>query len=90
MRSLLARHGVSQVDVLMLDTMGHDHALLRDFPFDLVQPGIIQFEHRLITRTEHLDCIRMLSRRGYGLCTVDMDTVAVLGAPTRQGQCDVG
>ena len=90
MRSLLERHGVARVDLLVLDTMGFDHALLRSFPFDTVQPGIIQFEHRLITRTEHEDCIRLLAGRGYSLCNVDMDTVAVLSAPTRQGHYHVG
>lgn len=89
MRSLLARHGVTRVDLLVLDTMGHDHALLRSFPFDLVEPAIIQFEHRLITRPEHEDCIRLLGGRGYSLCNVDMDTVAVRGAPTRQGHYTV-
>lgn len=85
MRSLLDRHHVERVDLLVLDTMGYDHALLRSFPFERTRPGVIQFEHRLLTREQHADCISLLTEQGYGLCQVDMDTVAVLDAPRRQG-----
>lgn len=90
MCSLLDRHQVEQVDLLVLDTMGYDHALLRSFPFERTHPQVIQFEHRLLTREQHADCISLLSAQGYGLCQVDMDTVAVLNAPKRQGQFSLG
>lgn len=85
MTSLLAKHGVKQINLLVLDTMGFDCNILKSFPWAQLRPGIVQFEHRLMKTDDHITCIDMLAGLGYSLCQVDMDTLAVLNGPQRSG-----
>jgi FkbM family methyltransferase len=85
MTSLLAKHSVEQVDLLVLDTMGFDCDILKSFPWAQMRPGIVQFEHRLMGREDHIACIDMLAGLGYSLCQIDMDTLGVLNGPQRSG-----
>ncbi|RYY91426.1 MAG: FkbM family methyltransferase, partial [Comamonadaceae bacterium] len=70
--TLLDRHGVSRVDLLVLDTMGYDFQILQQYPFSRSPPEIIHFEHRLLPRQEHRHCCEFLGERGYRLCMVEM------------------
>lgn len=82
-RSLLAKHRVSQLDILVLDTMGFDYQLLKTFPFELVKPDIIHFEHALLSPEDQMACVELLVEQGYSMAKVAVDTIAVRKAKTR-------
>ncbi|MFO1160374.1 MAG: FkbM family methyltransferase [Reyranellaceae bacterium] len=44
--SLIKRHGISAIDLLMTDTEGYDAKLLSGFPFELLRPHRILFEFK--------------------------------------------
>lgn len=82
--SLLAKHHVSHVDILVLDTMGFDYELLKVFPFELMKPDIIHFEHALLSPQDQMSCVELLAAQGYSMAKVAVDTIAVRKAKTRR------
>lgn len=82
-KSLLAKHQVERVDLLVIDTMGFDFEILKMFPFDLLKPAIIHFEHSFLAPAEQQACFQYLAKQGYSLARVAVDTIAYLHANTR-------
>lgn len=82
--TLLDKHGITNLDLLVLDTMGYDCKLLALFPFDRLKPRIIHFEHQIADRDDLQDCLDLLEQKGYGLAKVAVDTIACLDVPVRR------
>jgi FkbM family methyltransferase len=82
--SLLAKHRVSHIDILVLDTMGFDYELLKTFPFELGRPDIIHFEHALLSPQDQMACVELLAGQGYSMAKVAVDTIAMRQAKTRR------
>lgn len=74
---LLARHGSPRVDLLVIDTEGHDGEILRSLDLRTAGPPVIQFEHMNLSARERLGCYRLLVEHGYRLLPHRRDTVAV-------------
>ncbi|HEY9642963.1 MAG TPA: FkbM family methyltransferase [Coleofasciculaceae cyanobacterium] len=83
--TLLAKHQINQVDLLVIDTMGYDFEILKMIPFDSIKPAIINFEHSLLSPEDQAACFEYLAKLGYGLIQVSVDTIAYLNAPVRKG-----
>ena len=83
-QSLLAQHQVQAVDLLVIDTMGYDYEILKLFPFELLKPAVIHFEHNHLSSDDQRACLEFLIERGYSLAKVAVDTIAYLDAPTRR------
>jgi len=81
--SLLKKHQVQQLDLLIIDTMGHDFEIIRSLPFDRIKPAVIHFEHSLLSIADRNDCLAYLKAQGYKLAKVAVDTIAYLHAPVR-------
>ena len=81
--SLLKKHQVQQLDLLIIDTMGHDFEIIRSLPFDRIKPAVIHFEHSLLSSRDRNDCLDYLQGQGYKLAKVAVDTIAYLHAPVR-------
>lgn len=81
--SLLAKHQIPRLDLLVIDTMGHDFEIIRSLPFDKIKPAIIHFEHALLSLRDRHDCVEYLKAQGYKLAKVAVDTIAYLDAPVR-------
>jgi FkbM family methyltransferase len=81
--SLLARHQIPQLDVLVIDTMGHDFEIIKSIPFETIKPAIIHFEHSLLSFRDRQDCLAHLKAQGYRFAKVAVDTIAYLDAPVR-------
>jgi len=65
--ALLARHGLSSLDVLQIDVEGHDWRVLSTLDLARTPPSIIQFESGHLT---HLDCdhaVEHLTRHDYDI-----------------------
>ncbi len=45
MNSLIKEYGIQTLDLLIIDTEGYDYEIIKQFPFNQLQPKIIQFEH---------------------------------------------
>jgi FkbM family methyltransferase len=78
-RTLMDMHSIAGIDLLIIDTTGHDFEILKSFPFERTQPAIIQFEHSLLSPSDQHASYRLLAGRGYGFLQVGVDTIAYRG-----------
>ncbi len=74
--SLLARHDVQRIDLLAIDTEGHDFEIIQQIEFTRLRPRIILYEHKHLSRGERRDCRLLLRTQGYGLARRYGNTVA--------------
>jgi FkbM family methyltransferase len=79
--TLLARHGITHVDFLQIDTEGSDYDILRTIDFSRVRPDYINYEHELLNDDKPA-CRAMLQAAGYELHDWgETDTLARAVAP---------
>ena len=83
-KTLLSKHNVDQIDLLVIDTMGFDFEILKLFPFESIKPAVIHFEHNHLSSDDQAACLELLMDQGYSLAKVAVDTIAYLNAPTRR------
>jgi FkbM family methyltransferase len=74
--SLLARHGVAQVDILQVDTEGFDYEVIRMVLAARVEPSLIRYEHLHLPVSTRRACAELLAERGYRLHRDGIDTIA--------------
>jgi FkbM family methyltransferase len=84
-KTLLAKHQINQVDLLVIDTIGYDFEIIKMIPFNCIKPAIINFEHSLLSAEDQKACFEYLMQLGYGFVQVSVDTIAYLNAPVRKG-----
>jgi FkbM family methyltransferase len=84
-KTLLSKHGIKKLDLLIIDTIGYDFEILKMVPFDSIKPQIINFEHTLLSLDDQEACFKYLAGHGYSFAQVGVDTVAYLQAPSKQG-----
>lgn len=77
-KTLLSKHNIKKLDLLVIDTLGYDFEIIKMIPFDVVKPPIINFEHTLLSLDEQEVCFRYLTGVGYSFAQVGVDTVAYL------------
>lgn len=87
-QTLLAKHHIQKVDLLVIDTMGFDFQILKMFPFQQLKPAIIQFEHSLLSPADQQDCFQLLANQGYSLAKFTVDTIAYLHGTSRHWTID--
>ncbi|MGH8602736.1 MAG: FkbM family methyltransferase [Gammaproteobacteria bacterium] len=63
--SLLAKHGVRKIDLLLIDAEGYDYEILKQVDFKRLPPAIIRYEHKHLSRAHRLACERSLTAHGY-------------------------
>jgi FkbM family methyltransferase len=76
-RTLLAKHGFTQIDILQIDTEGMDFEILKAFDLKAVAPSIIHYESGQLPPVEQEKSYRYLSEQGYEVITQEGDTVAI-------------
>ena len=70
-----------QIDLLQIDTEGADGYILSEFPFDRVQPAIVHWEVKHLTKSEREGCLERLAGFGYHFAqSGDEDMMAVFDA----------
>lgn len=65
--SLLARHAVGKIDLIMIDTEGYDFEIIKQIDFNRFQPRVIIYEHKHISRRERRNCEKCLQGWHYKL-----------------------
>ena len=63
--TLLQRHHVETVNLLVIDTEGHDHIILQQIDFARLKPRILIYEHQYIEAAERQSCETLLKAHGY-------------------------
>ena len=75
--TLLARHRLNQLDLLVIDTEGWDWRILRQFDLAHLQPKLILYEHQHLSVQERKEAHEFLSKHTYGWAeTEEGDTIA--------------
>jgi FkbM family methyltransferase len=77
--------GLDRIDVLHIDTEGHDAKILAQVDLDRWRPAIIMFESVHLESGERASCEARLRSHGYELVANEFDTVATL-RPDEVGQ----
>jgi FkbM family methyltransferase len=63
--SLCEKHGLRELDVLVVDAEGHDWTILRAVDFELHRPRLVVYEHLHLAPAERAECRAHLEQRGY-------------------------
>lgn len=75
--TLLQRHQIQSLDLLLIDTEGWDWRVLRQFDLARLKPKLILYEHQHLSQDEHSDAHALLERHGYEWAeTPEGDTIA--------------
>jgi FkbM family methyltransferase len=75
--SLCARHGVARVDLLVIDTEGHDREFLRTLDLTGERPRLIVYEHFHLSPEDRSAARAQLERAGYETLEEGFDTFAL-------------
>ena len=62
---ILHKHGVTQIDILQIDTEGHDLHVLKSLDMDVAKPDTIFMEYYNLTIPERVELLGLLEARGY-------------------------
>jgi FkbM family methyltransferase len=80
-QGLLAKHHITKIDLLQIDTQGYDCEIVRQFLAFSVRPTVIHFEHYHTGVDDLHACYQSLAAGGYRLSTMEIDTVAYRQGP---------
>lgn len=72
--SLLDKHGVEVVDLLLVDTEGYDHEILQSIDFAVRCPRLVIYEHYHLTVEERAQCRERIEGFGYATLEEGLDT----------------
>jgi FkbM family methyltransferase len=75
--ALFAKHRVTKVDILHVDTEGYDAEVIKMIDFARFKPKIIIFEHTHLSREDVIVMERLLASHGYTHSRTFRDTIAV-------------
>jgi len=65
LETLLARQAVSKIDLLVIDTEGHDYEILRMLDFTRFRPVLVMFEHQHLSARDKAAAYALLQAHGY-------------------------
>jgi FkbM family methyltransferase len=69
---LLEKYKFKNFDLIFIDTEGYDYEIIKIIPFDKIDPSVIIFEHKHLSKEEVDNAIKLLSDKNYNLFrTVD-------------------
>lgn len=75
---LVQRYGLKSIDLMQIDTEGHDLEIIRSIDFKALKPSIIRYEHRHLPRADKAESARLLLMEGYQVLFERYDTVAFM------------
>jgi FkbM family methyltransferase len=78
--TLLARHGIDKLDLLVVDTEGYDYHIVKMIDFANMPPQILRFEHgrrdEVMTKEQLSELVELLLRNDYEVHLEPYDCVA--------------
>lgn len=75
-QQLAKKYKIKKLDLLMIDTEGHDFVIISSLDFDMIQPSLILYEHCFLSATDDQACIELLRGKGYFLFREKFNTIA--------------
>ncbi len=72
--ALCERHGVRDLDLLVIDTEGYDHEILKTINLDRFHPRVIVYEHFHLSPADRRACREMIEAAGYETLEEGLDT----------------
>lgn len=78
LESLISEYNISELDLLQVDTEGHDWQVLSSFPIKKIKPMIINFEYYNLPKDEQLEAQQWLIDHGYAFTKDHKDITATL------------
>jgi FkbM family methyltransferase len=72
--SLLRRHAVTHVDLLLLDTEGHDWEIVRSAELEKLRPRLLVYEHFHLAAADRSVCRAHVQHAGYATLEEGFDT----------------
>ena len=76
--TLIRKHQVEKIDLLSVDTEGHDFEVIKKIDFARFSPRMIIYEHKHLRRETRRHCGSLLTARGYRLTKHLSNTLAYL------------
>lgn len=76
--TLLDKYNLKKgLNLLHIDTEGHDHVILKQIDFSITRPGIVLFENLHMKLRDYKVCVKALRRNNYILFEQNLDTIAI-------------
>lgn len=75
--TLFTRHGISDLDVLCIDTEGYDYEVLKLFDFQNTLPELILYESKNLSDADYQASKLLLEQHGYSLYWQEGNTLAI-------------
>lgn len=76
LNTLLAKHKITHVDLLQIDTEGYDYEIIKLLNDHPLRPEIIHFESAFLNAAQKKECGEFLHFLGYRALTIGIDTIA--------------
>lgn len=77
LETLLKKHAVERLDVLVVDTEGSDHEVVRQLDLDALRPRVVAYEDFHLSADDARACRGLLERAGYETIQESFDTWCV-------------
>ncbi len=74
---ILTRNNIPSLDLLLIDTEGHDYEILKTIELKRWNPEIVIFEHRHLEDADFKKALDLLKRDGYQIYKDDYDTIGL-------------
>jgi FkbM family methyltransferase len=75
--TLIAKHNINNIDVILIDTEGYDLQILRNIDFTQYHPKLIIYEEKHLSAADKLNALQLLARNGYVVHPCGSNNVAV-------------
>jgi FkbM family methyltransferase len=79
--TLLERHGLGHVDLLLIDAEGHDAEILRSIDLGRHRPRLVVYEHFHLSPSERAAARARIEAHGYGTVEEMFDTYCLVPGP---------
>ncbi len=76
--ALCAKHAITQVDLIQIDTEGHDYEVIKLIDFARLKPRVVFYEHQHLSPADRIACRAHLAAHGFECIERHYDTLAVL------------
>jgi FkbM family methyltransferase len=81
--TLVQKHNVEKIDIVVVDTEGYDFQVIRQIDFERFKPSVILYENKHLKDDEKKECKRYLRKNGYKLIRKGGNTIAFIGKVNR-------
>jgi len=62
---IIKKYKLKNIDLIFVDTEGYDFEIIKMIPFEKINPSIILFEHKHLSKKDFNESLKMLTNLGY-------------------------